>query len=66
MTRPAEAGASLHHLLDRPDIAALDAGQGVMLRQGALEAGAGRLRAGGEDDLVGAEGLDVVGIERAC
>ena len=33
-------------------------------RQGALEAGAVGLRAGGDDDLIGAEGLDLVGIER--
>ena len=36
-------------------------GSASMLRQGALEAGAGRLRAGRQDHLVGAEGLDVVG-----
>ena len=38
MTRPPRRALPLHHLLGRPDIAALDAGQGVMLRQGALEA----------------------------
>ena len=65
MTRPPRRALRCHHLLGRPDIAALDAGQA---RHAAAGRAGSRCRPacepGREDHLVGAEGLDLVGIER--
>ncbi len=53
-----------HHVLDRPDVGGVDAGQPLEVRQGPLEAGPGGQRAGRQHDRFRVVAGDIVGLDQ--
>src|SRR5688572_10124864 len=53
-----------HHVFGRPYIAAFEARHFIEVGKSTLETTGVRLGAGGDDDLVGAKGLDIFSLEK--